>query len=346
MLAAQSWSIDTYVGRANYDLLPSTVNSTTGVLGARYRNQDHRSFQATFGAPFSNDDVTWGVMELGDRFAVHRGGLETGVDVSLLGHAHWDPIVNLSGKGVMGEFLPVISHNVGAGLLEFRSGLRWYGSRLGDTDWTRALWTTDVRGSIEPTARVRLEGSVRHDRARLGENYTRPGMAIAAAIGRVAVGASAGTWTHNPNDSALEWGLSFGIPIQRRMWLISSAHHQTFDPTFLISPRTSWSIGLSFQVGGEPRRTVSGDIREGTPVVIRVPLRESGTAPSVAGDFTNWRLVRMARYGHEWRLTVSLTRGVYHFAFRDAQGKWFVPPSVQNRVDDSMGGHVAVLVIP
>lgn len=346
-LAGQSWSIDTYVGRAAYETTPSAanVNSTTTVLGLRY-NQDRRFFQAAAGAPFSDRDVTWGVVDVGDRFAVHRGGLVTGADVSFLAHGHWDPVANVSGKGLLGEVLPVISHNVGAGVLEFRSGVRWYGSRLGDTDWTRTFWTTDVRGSIEPSARFRFEGSVRHDRARQGENYTRPGVSVAATVGQVAIGATAGDWINNPNDSGPEWGLSIGIPITRRLWLVSAARHETFDPTFLVSPRTSWGAGLSFQVGGGAGRTVSRDSLEGTRVVLRVPLHEAGTAPFVAGDFTNWKMVRMVRYDHEWRLTLSLPRGVYHFALRNEEGKWFVPASFPNRVDDGMGGKVAVLVVP
>ena len=92
--------------------------------------------------------------------------------------------------------------------------------------------------------------------------------------------------------------------------------------------------------------TVS-DIRKDGRVVLRLPVREAGTPPpSIAGDFTKWTLVRMKRHGDEWRFSVQLSGGVYRYAFRSADGEWFVPASFPNRTDDLMGGWVAVLVVP
>ena len=54
----------------------------------------------------------------------------------------------------------------------------------------------------------------------------------------------------------------------------------------------------------------------------------------------------MARYEHEWRYLANLVSGVYYFAFRNAQGEWFVPNGFPNRTNDGMGGRVAVLVVP
>lgn len=345
-LFGQFWSVDTYVGKASYETAPTNVDSRTAVFGIRF-NEDRRIFQATAGAPFSSSDVTWGVAEFGDRFALYRGGLVTGADFSILAHAQRDPVADVSGKGLLGEALPMISHNVGAAVLEFRSGLRWYGARLGNADWTRTLWASDFRASIEPDARFRLEGEVRHDRGKLGENYTRPGASVTAALTKVLFRASVGDWINNPNEAGPEWGLSVGIPITSRVWAVSAARRETFDPTFLVSPRTSWGVGLSFQVGGPASPSADrGNARERTSVILRVPLRDAGTAPFVAGDFTNWKPVRMTRYEHEWRFTANLVSGVYHFAFRNDRGEWFVPEGFPNRMDDGMGGKVAVVVIP
>jgi len=83
------------------------------------------------------------------------------------------------------------------------------------------------------------------------------------------------------------------------------------------------------------------------PVVLHLPARDAGVPPPViAGDFTNWMPVRMDRHKDEWRYSVHVSSGVYHFAFRDADGRWFVPANFPNRTDDGMGGWVAVLVIP
>lgn len=81
--------------------------------------------------------------------------------------------------------------------------------------------------------------------------------------------------------------------------------------------------------------------------VLHLPARDVGfPPPAIAGDFTNWMLVRMERHKDEWRYSVHASPGVYHFAFRGADGRWFVPAGFPNRTDDGMGGWVAVLVIP
>jgi hypothetical protein len=82
-------------------------------------------------------------------------------------------------------------------------------------------------------------------------------------------------------------------------------------------------------------------------VVLHLPARDaSAPPPLIAGDFTNWMPARMERHKDEWRYSVHVSSGVYHFAFRGADGRWFVPASFPNRVDDGMGGWVAVLVLP
>jgi hypothetical protein len=83
------------------------------------------------------------------------------------------------------------------------------------------------------------------------------------------------------------------------------------------------------------------------PVVVHLPARDAGSPPPmIAGDFTNWMPEHMERHKDEWRYSVHVSSGVYHFAFRGADGRWFVPASFPNRTEDGMGGWVAVLVIP
>jgi Glycogen recognition site of AMP-activated protein kinase len=82
-------------------------------------------------------------------------------------------------------------------------------------------------------------------------------------------------------------------------------------------------------------------------VVLHLPARDVAVPPpAIAGDFTKWTPLPMKKHGDEWRFSVQLARGVYRFAFRSADGKWFVPASLPNRTDDQMGGWVAVLVVP
>ncbi len=98
--------------------------------------------------------------------------------------------------------------------------------------------------------------------------------------------------------------------------------------------------------GGQPAPAKIADVRNNGEVILRLSAREAGTSPpSIAGDFTNWKPIRMERHKDEWRFSVRLSRGVYRFAFRNADGDWFVPASFP-KTNDLMGGWVAVLVIP
>jgi hypothetical protein len=81
------------------------------------------------------------------------------------------------------------------------------------------------------------------------------------------------------------------------------------------------------------------------PVMLRLP---EGAAPgpvSVAGDFTDWKPVAMRLNGREWEFATRLEPGVYHYAFVDARGNWFVPEGTPGRKPDGMGGWVAVLIV-
>jgi len=344
-LSAQSWSIDTSVGNTSYNIAPISNASNMGIVGIGFTNE-HRFLHTSVGVPFSSNDLTWGVAEWGDRFATHRAALTVGGDASVLLHGQRDPVTNTSGQGLMAEFLPMVSHNFGTAELEVRSGARWYGERLGSTNWTRTLWTSEISARVRPVSRLQLEGNVRHYRGAGGEVYTRPGVSLITLVGRVSFRSFAGGWVHNPGGGGVEWGATIGVPIRRNFWFTSAAQHDSFDPTFLSPPRTTWSAGLSFQFARKQetvlRRAESSEV---TRVVVRLPLRESKSAPLIAGDFSGWKPVRMDRYDQEWRFFTNLSPGVYHYAFRTEDGNWFVPADTPNRINDGMGGWQAVLVV-
>jgi len=54
----------------------------------------------------------------------------------------------------------------------------------------------------------------------------------------------------------------------------------------------------------------------------------------------------MVRQGDAWVLTLPLGRGVYRYAYRGADGEWFVPEGTPGRQDDGFGGVAAVLIVP
>jgi hypothetical protein len=115
-----------------------------------------------------------------------------------------------------------------------------------------------------------------------------------------------------------------------------------------MPPRTSWGVGVSLRVGRRPAPVPAAgpELRPQGGVILRMPLRDSHSPPLVAGDFTGWEPRPMERHGTEWRFRIRLPPGAYRYAFLSAQGEWFVPESVPNRMDDGMGGWVAVVVVP
>jgi hypothetical protein len=347
-VSAQEWSFDVYAGQAKYSMTPIPVSSSTGVLGLRY-NKDRRVFQTAFGFPLTGTDMVWGIAGFDDRFAVRRGGFLAGADVSILGHAQRDPVTEITGQGISAELLPVIGQSVGIFSVEIRGGPRWYGSRFGDASWTRMLWTADFRSGFRVAERLRLEGTMRHDRNSDNEAYTKAGVSAVAVLGRAVIHGSVGKWIDVPgeNERELEWGASVGIPIRQRVWFFAAAQREGLNPLFLSAPRTSWGAGMTFLLGGERVPPASrSDISPEGNVVIRISARETISPPSIAGDFTGWNPVPMERYGNGWRYSMNLPSGVYRYAFRGADGKWFVPESNPSRTDDGMGGWVAVLVVP
>jgi hypothetical protein len=107
----------------------------------------------------------------------------------------------------------------------------------------------------------------------------------------------------------------------------------------------TWAIAALAMPAAKP--ATASFASDDNQVVLHLPARDTGVPPPViAGDFTNWMPVRMEHHKDEWRYSVHASPGVYHFAFRGADGHWFVPASFPNRTDDGMGGWVAVLVIP
>jgi hypothetical protein len=131
--------------------------------------------------------------------------------------------------------------------------------------------------------------------------------------------------------------------------LEASLQQDANDPLYWNSPRRLWSLGVSRALGGRARTPVPvvpvvADASGGT-VTLRIPLDEAEEAPTVAGDFNQWQPMRMTRAGEHWVATVAAAPGVYHYAFQRADGSWFVPASIPDRVDDGFGGESAVLIV-
>ena len=144
----------------------------------------------------------------------------------------------------------------------------------------------------------------------------------------------------------MAWSAGGATAVGPQVELQVGARGNAFDPLYLSSTETSVWAGLSLRLGGG--RTVRPPVPAMAPggrAVIRIPARSLKTPPSIAGDFTGWKPVPMRREESHWIYTAKLDPGVYHYAFVDQDGTWFVPESVPGRQDDGMGGQVAVLVV-
>ncbi len=348
--SAQEWVADVHAGKASYETAPLASESSNVIAGLRFA-VDQRFFQVAAAAPLSSGDLFWGAVVGGDRIAFRRGRIELGLDATGQAHGQRDAVAEAPGWGMRGELMPVLSVSVGPLIMEGRSGGSWYRGRMGGTDWSRDLHVTDFALSLPLDPSIRIEGHARHLRPE-NEAYTFVGGGASAAVGPGGVQASVGSWVsgiEEDESSSTAWALGGSLPVTPATTLWVSARREPFDPHFLGAARTSWGAGISYRLGGGDRSAPprsGAEHRSGERVVLRLPLSEASSPPMVAGDFTSWEPVRMHRRGDSWRLDLDLKPGLYHYAFRSADGEWFVPESVAHRRDDGMGGWVAVLIVP
>lgn len=145
---------------------------------------------------------------------------------------------------------------------------------------------------------------------------------------------------------AMSWEAGAMIDAHPRFSLSVSGRRDAFDPVLLDGSRTSLVVGVSVVVAGATRPSPPVPVAyEGGRATIRLPVTEAMGRPSIAGDFNGWQPEPMQRVGGDWSYTVTVAPGVYHYAFVDEHGEWFVPENVPGRKEDGMGGYVAVLVV-
>jgi hypothetical protein len=344
----QSWTVDLHAGRAAFNGALPDASSSNASLGLRFA-RDRRFFQVSVAAPLASDNLIWGVVSAGDRLAYRHRQFEAGLDILGQGHAQRDLLAEVSGHGIRGDLLPVASTSFGSLVVQGRSGISAYRANTNGVNWTRELWVSDLQISAVPRGPWRVTGEARHSRTG-DEAYTYVGATGQAILNRLFLWGSVGDWVSGLGGeiATTAWAVGAGIPILGNLDAWASVRRDPFDPLFLSTTRTSWGVGVSFRPGGGgPATPATGpDVRDDGRVFIRLPLAEASAPPAVAGDFTGWEPVLMHRHGSHWRIEISLEPGVYQYAFRSADGEWFVPESTPGRRDDGMGGWVAVLVVP
>lgn len=344
--AGQSgWVVDASAGGAEHDPVAARIDTRSAVLGLLYQGPAWLYLSAA--APLDSEGLPWGAAGVGSRLETRRAGIGLGADLGLHAFGYRDPTLDEVGGGGTVEALPFVALARGNARLEVGSGLLHYRSRFGgETVLRRTLHQSAARLAYFPSPRLRLEAETRLARAEEGD-YPFAGAGADLSLPRGLLWGRFGRWLSDDMDGPV-WSVGGSLRVTERVRVRASYERASEDPLYWNLPRRSWSVGVSHALGGAPRRAAPAAIAPAAPagsVTLRLPLAEAAEAPAVAGDFNDWTPVPMTRAGDAWTLTLPLEPGVYRYAFRRADGSWFVPESVPGRVDDGFGGHSAVLVV-
>ncbi len=342
-LAAQGWAVDASVGRIAQPTLPGSVASTGASLGARYEGP--RWLYLTGGIPFDSAGPAWGALGAGARFATPGRRVAAGLDAAGHTHGYRDAIADAGGGGFTLEAMPLVALAGGPARLELRTGVQHHTSSYAEAIARRTLHASDVRASVG-TAAFRALAEGRYVRAEEGD-YPYAGAGLEAALRGGALWAYAGSWLSEAVDSPV-WGAGARVQVLARTEVYASLQQETNDPLFRNAPRRSWSVGVSRRLGSAAAPVPAAVVPERRPggVTFRIPLAASLEAPALGGDFNEWRPAPMSREGEFWVLTLPLAPGVHRYAYRGADGEWFVPEGTPGRTDDGFGGLSAVVVVP
>jgi hypothetical protein len=345
---AQGWALSVSAGRTLNDPLSSRVAATNSSLELRYDPADGSPWlYLSGGAPVGSPGPGWGAAGAGALLAHGFGPVSLGVTVGtdLYGYAAASGAP--AGGGGTGQLAPTLT--LGRGLLraELRSGLLGTGERIGDSTSWRLMHDSNARLVAGAGRMLQVAAEGRLLRAKEGD-YTWAGGSATLSGARGSLWGFGGRWLSSgfPSPAAGYGGgatLRLGAGVETTV----SWAQEPVDPVYFSAARRTWSVQLTRRFG--PRPVAPAPIPVLPPaadgrVEISLPARDAPGAPSVVGDFTEWRPVAMVRTGNAWTVRLRIAPGTYHYAFRTADGKTFVPASLP-QVDDGFGGTSAVLVV-
>lgn len=342
--APAQWVVDASAGIGEYDPVAVSVGTRSAILGVR--REGPRWLYLSGGLPLDSAGLPWTAAGAGTRWRNRTLGLGVGVDLSAHGHAYRARALDASGAGVVLEALPSVGWGGSTARVDVHTGLVHYSSVFNGITSARSLLDAGARVTAAPAAGVTLEAESRYLRAQEG-GYPFAGATLEVALGAGALTAHAGRWLADALSEA-QWGLGGRFLVGTRTRVYASLEQEAPHPLYWNDRRRSWTIGVSHALGRAVEAwapTAPLPVRTGGMVEIRIPLAESEAPPSVGGDFNEWKPVPMRRSGSDWVISLPLEPGVYQYAFQRADGAWFVPESVPNRVDDGFGGTNAVLVV-
>lgn len=349
---AQGWRADVGAGHATHDPVAARVATVSASAGVRYADAGGRWLVLSGGAPLDGRGPAWGTAGAGGEWTLLGGprlslGLRGSLDA--FGYGATDSL--RAGGGALVAAAPVVTLARGPFAVELHAGALAVSERLdGETLDPRTFADAGARvgWTALPEVELAAEGRWVH-----GANGSHPYAGASAGVRRPwgAAWAHAGRWL---GDDLPQPRAAFGAGASVRVGWGSEVEvgwqQQPSDPVYQNLPRRTWSIQLSRALGSaaRARRHLPAPVvpvMDGNRIVLALPAADGEAAPSVLGDFTQWKPVPMTRDGGRWRLTLAVAPGTYHYGFRNAAGEWFLPPDLP-AVDDGMGGTSAVLVVP
>ena len=354
------WFAEAQVGRLDPRITGSSVPSTTSLAAALAFQGQTGAFRVSAGVPLRAEDPWWGALDANRRLATTHGPVTFGVELAgqgflqRYGRQLEQPAGPLAppqlieghetGYGVAGQILPVAELRAGPALVQARGGRSWYRTAVGERSASRHTDIAGVRLALLPAAGALLAVDGRQYWT-AGGSHRYAGVAAGYALPAVTLWGSAGRWLES-SDQPLPWSVGVAVPIRQRFEISAEARSDAFDPLYGSAPRRTWTAGVRVLLGtvADARPPVPSAY-DGRHARIELPVAGAGDRPRIAGDFNGWVPEAMHREGDAWVIVLTLEPGVYEYAFVDADGRWFVPPSVPGRREDGMGGHVALLVV-
>lgn len=346
--AQAPWMLDVAAGYSRPHAAAAAPLGEAGslMLGVR-RNPDEA--QTTYlygGVPFDTAGVLWLAAGARRRPAREVGGLTLGAEAGLHLLGYRDAVPTWAGGATL-ELLPFLQAERGPLSMELRSGVVQHTDLYAGTASTRRVHDSGVRLGIAPAPGVRLLGEARYVRAP-EDGYPFVGATLEAVRGRAAAWLVAGRWLSDSLPTPI-YGVGAAWQLGGRWEIHALWQQEARHPLYWNPPRRAWSVGVSRVLGRRSAAVplLAAPVRDAEGrITLRIPLAEAPSAPFVLGDFTGWRPVPMQREGEFWSVRLAIEPGVYRYGFQDAEGRWFLPPSVTQRVDDGMGGTSGLLVVP
>jgi hypothetical protein len=344
---AQSWAADLYAGGTQQTALAGRTADINLIGSLRYIGMADGFAYLAGATPLNTDAVEWAAAGLGRRLAVVGGG-RVGLDLSAHTYAYSAQSEVAGGQGGTLHVLPFVAWNHGLANMEVRAGRHEHRLRHEGTVHSRGLYEVGVRGGV-----TRGSYGAEFTGRWLADDTTAfpyAGLQVDAAVGTARVWGGAGRWLVE-GDGSTEWfaGAALDAGALGQVWAGIRADGR--DPLYQNLERTSWNIGVSRSFGARPATTTIAAPRlTAAGVVFRLPRSVVADAlagpPAVAGEFSGWQPLHMRLTDGEWRLAVAIPSGVHRFSFVSPGGEWFVPEGYPGRMDDGMGGWVAILVVP